>query len=79
MTARGATAPRLLGTAEAAEYLGVHTRTLQEWVSQGRIHCLRVGRHLRFRIADLDGWAEGRRVPNVQKTQAPGHQTVQKV
>lgn len=46
--------PGLLTTAEAAEYLHVPERWVQEAVRQRRVHCTRLGKHVRFRIEHLD-------------------------
>ncbi|MCB0889204.1 MAG: helix-turn-helix domain-containing protein [Nocardioidaceae bacterium] len=56
---------RWLSQAEAAEHMGVSTRTLRTWVSQGRIAAYRApgGRLVRFKEADLDACM--RRVPTV--------------
>ena len=46
--------PSLLNTAEAAEYLHVPERWVQEAVRQRKLRCTRLGKHLRFRIEHLD-------------------------
>ena len=46
--------PALLTIAEAAEYLHVPERWVQEAVRQRRVRCTRLGKHLRFRIEHLD-------------------------
>lgn len=46
----------LMTRKEAADYLGVKSRTLEIWASTGR-HCIpyvRIGREVRYRRADLD-------------------------
>jgi excisionase family DNA binding protein len=54
---------RVLGTAEAAEYLGVAVVTLaRNWREWG-LQPFRVGRQLQYRQADLDEWLESRREP----------------
>lgn len=45
---------RVLGLAEAAEYLGVSDETLRRLAMNGRIQCVRIDRHRRFDIRDLD-------------------------
>jgi predicted DNA-binding transcriptional regulator AlpA len=50
---------RLWGTAEVSDYLGISVNTLYQW--RGRHYgppCRRVGRHLRYRAADVVGWFE---------------------
>lgn len=54
--------PRLLSVREAAEYLTLSVSTLYGWVYQRRISFIKVGRALRFDIADLDRFIEANRV-----------------
>ncbi len=55
---------RLLTVREAAEYVGVKPKTLYNWVSSGKIACVKAGgRCLRFDIRELDRWIEAHRVP----------------
>jgi excisionase family DNA binding protein len=45
----------LITTAAAAKRLSVHTRTLRNWVRQGRLPAVHVSRtSLRFRSADVE-------------------------
>jgi excisionase family DNA binding protein len=55
-------AERLLTTEQAAEYLGCQPQTLTVWRSTGRhnLRYIRVGRLIRYRLADLDAWIEKR-------------------
>lgn len=51
-----------LNTAQAAHYLGLAKRTLEDWRGEGlgpapRRH----GRFVRYHIDDLDAWSKGRR------------------
>ena len=48
--------PRLLSVKEAADYMGVNPKTVYAWVAQGRLHCLRAGNRIRFRLCDLERW-----------------------
>lgn len=50
---------QLLSVKESASFLGVHPQTIRRWAAEGRIPHMRVGARLRFRIADLERWAEG--------------------
>ncbi|MGK9236555.1 helix-turn-helix domain-containing protein [Inquilinus limosus] len=63
-TARAARAKKgspFLNTDQAAFYIGLSTRTLEKMRSTGRgPRYRRHGRHIRYHIADLDGWSEGR-------------------
>lgn len=43
-----------LTTSEAAQYLGMSERYVRRLVAERRVSYLKVGRHVRFRSADLD-------------------------
>lgn len=49
-------APRLLDVRAAAAYLAVSVSTLYGWVWQRRIPFVKVGRALRFDLADLESF-----------------------
>ncbi len=53
---------QLLGAAEAAEMLKVSPGTLAVWRSSGRyaLPFVKVGRHVRYRVRDIEGWLETR-------------------
>jgi excisionase family DNA binding protein len=53
---------RLLKVQEAASYLAVSVSTLYGWAWQRRIPSIKVGRGLRFDLADLEAFIEGNRV-----------------
>ncbi len=65
-----------LNTAQAAHYLGVSQRTLEDmrYRGEGPPH-RRHGRPVRYHIADLDAWSaaqnEKRKMPKPQKSDAP--------
>ena len=49
---------------EAAEYVGVSTRTIRVWIAEGRLPAKRFGKRIiRVRIADVE--ACGRDIPTV--------------
>ena len=52
----------LLTLRQAAEYLGVSEKTVRRLVAAGKLHCVHVGRVLRFEPADLfrfvEAWKE---------------------
>lgn len=50
--------PATWGIAEASAFLGCTQSTLRTWVSKRRVPFCRVGRLVRFRKADLDGFLE---------------------
>lgn len=52
----------LLDEKQAADYLTVSPGTLSVWRSTGRysLPFVKVGRRVRYRIADLDAWLEAR-------------------
>ncbi len=58
---------RLVTVREAAQYLAVSVSTLYGWVWQRRIPFVKVGRSLRFDLADLEEFIE------VNRTQAGSH------
>jgi len=52
--------PPVLNTEEAASYLRIHPRTLTRMARHGEIPGLQIGRHWRFRRADLDAWVDSK-------------------
>lgn len=49
------TPPRWATKEEAAQYIGVHPRTLMRWANQGRIRVYQLGdRLIRFNLTDID-------------------------
>ncbi|MBE7324257.1 helix-turn-helix domain-containing protein [Nocardioides sp. Y6] len=60
----------LLSTTEVADYLGVPVKTIYEWRTHGHGPCaVRVGRHLKFAVSDVQAWVAQHREPQ------PGHTT----
>jgi excisionase family DNA binding protein len=52
---------RLLGPEEVAAFLGVPRRTIYRWRSQREgPRGYRVGRHVRYRLDDIERWLEDR-------------------
>ncbi|WP_312858109.1 helix-turn-helix transcriptional regulator [Pseudonocardia pini] len=50
---------KLASRTEVAEYLGVPPATLAQWAHQGTgPRYVRVGRHARYRWADVESWLE---------------------
>ncbi len=50
---------RLLSAQDVAEYLGVPLATLYQWRTKGTApRAVKVGRHIRFRPADVEAWCE---------------------
>jgi excisionase family DNA binding protein len=43
----------LLSAEEVAEHFGVTTTTVYRWCREGRIPCLKIGKHWRMRREDL--------------------------
>jgi excisionase family DNA binding protein len=58
---------KLMDTEDAAQYIGVTTRTLEVWRCTKRhaIPYIKVGRLVRYRCKDLDCWLESRTVDAV--------------
>lgn len=54
---------RLLSIAEAAAYLNVPVRWVQDAVQQRRIRCTRIGKHVRFTIGNLQELIEAGEQP----------------
>ncbi len=54
--------PNWLSTAEAARYLGITPRTLYRFIDQGQLPAFRLGRVIRLRQEDVDGFIEQRRI-----------------
>lgn len=59
----------LLTPREAANYLGVSVQTLATWRSTGRYSLIyvRMGRHIRYRITDLNDFVQRRAVDSGDK------------
>ena len=55
---------RLVGEDEAANFLGVKAQTLACWRSAGRysLPFCKIGRAVRYRLSDLQAFADSRRV-----------------
>lgn len=50
---------RLLSAQDVADFLGVPLTTLYQWRTKGTApRAVKVGRHIRFRPADIDAWCE---------------------
>ena len=58
---------KLLTRRQAAEYLGVKPQTLAAWTCTGRyaLPFVKVGRSVRYSLADLDRWIAARTIGNV--------------
>lgn len=57
-------AKKLLTRKEAADYLGVKPQTLAAWHVTGKykLPLVKVGRSVRYRLADLERWLSARTV-----------------
>lgn len=52
----------LMSTKEIAPYLGItHPKTVERWVREKGVPCVRVGRNLRFRLGDVLRWLAQRK------------------
>lgn len=60
------TSPEYLGVEEAAERLGVSVRFVRRMVAERRCRFYKLGKLVRFRVADLDDFATARAVEPVQ-------------
>jgi excisionase family DNA binding protein len=54
-----------LSIKEASKYLGMKESTLYSMVEEKEIPHFRIGRRIRFKVADLDAWMVERRVESV--------------
>ena len=55
--ATGPVEERLLTSKEIAPYLGLsHHKTVEKWVREKGLPCVRIGRNLRFRLGDVLRW-----------------------
>ena len=53
---------RLLRPDELASFLGIPLATIYQWRSRGNGPCgIRVGRHVRYRIEDVERWLDEQR------------------
>jgi excisionase family DNA binding protein len=52
---------RLLNTPEAARFLSVSKRTIQELASERKIAQIKFGRNVRFAVADLEAFIDANR------------------
>lgn len=52
-------ADKLMTAQELADYLGVPLGTLYQWRTKGAApRAMKVGRHIRFRSADVEAWLD---------------------
>jgi excisionase family DNA binding protein len=49
-----------LTTSDVSKLLGIHRETLYQWIRDGRIPAMRIGRNLKFDPAALAVWLEAR-------------------
>ncbi len=53
---------RFLGISEVAELLGVKQSTLYAWVHLRQIPYYKIGRLVKFKKSEIDGWLQQRKV-----------------
>jgi excisionase family DNA binding protein len=53
---------RWLNTADAAESLGITSRTLYRLIDEGRLPAYKLGRVIRLMQSDIDGYLESQRI-----------------
>ncbi len=58
MTTPPASSPILVDSREAARLLSISPRTLWQLTKVGEIPSLKIGRSVRYRVADLDNWTQ---------------------
>ena len=54
---------RLLDAKEIAEMLGVPESWVRESARSGAMPCVRLGRYVRFDLADVERWVDDRKQP----------------
>ena len=59
---RDRTMETYLTVAQTAEYLSTSERFVRRLVAERRVAFHHVGRHVRFRLSDLDAWLDAQRV-----------------
>lgn len=52
---------RLISIDELSEYIGFPKGTLYNWVSERKIECIKLGKHLRFDKEVINQWIEKNR------------------
>src|SRR5262245_38707702 len=52
---------------EAAEYLGVNTRSIHQWIVDENFPARHAGRSLRFDLAEVDEWTRRRKTVETQR------------
>ena len=52
---------RLWTVREVARFLGVHEKTVYDWVIRGTLPCFRIGNRLRFSPTELTRWVSARK------------------
>ncbi|WP_280269183.1 helix-turn-helix domain-containing protein [Nocardia wallacei] len=60
---------RLVSTQVAAERIGVTTKSIRNWVADGRLPAVRLGRVIRIDLDDLDAFARPRVEPEIPAPQ----------
>lgn len=58
-----ADAPRWLSTAEAADRLGITSRTLYRLIDAGKLPAYRIGRVIRLQESEVDAFIQASRIP----------------
>jgi excisionase family DNA binding protein len=66
------TSLKYLTVTETAAYLNTSERFVRRLVAERRVAFHRVGRHVRFAVADLDRWLIGCRVEACRPARQPG-------
>lgn len=54
--------PEWLGTTASSKRLGITTRTLYRFINEGQIPAYRLGRVIRLKLSDIDGFIESCRI-----------------
>jgi len=50
---------------EISQYLGVSAHTVRYWYITRQIPCFKIGRHVKFRLQEVEKWIEQKRLKQV--------------
>lgn len=57
----GGAPERLVDAEVIAAHLAIPRKTVLQYARDGRLPCVRIGRHVRFRLSDIDEYVRGSR------------------
>lgn len=57
---------RVLTKKELAEFLSIHPRTIDYWISQGQVPHYKLGKSVRFKLSDISVFMESKKKGGLQ-------------